>query len=295
MLSGSSPFTADSEYLTFKKIEALEYAFPAHFPPPAQALIASLLQLDPVRFFAARTDSYIFAGTLLQTIRNCVSGQAVRPTAALPLKAHAFFQECEPPLDFASLTATPPPPLVPPPPPPPVTGDSVINAQLAELSIEAADRKELIGLQQRTRWAEKGVVGADEVIVLATQILKRRHLSVKRRQLLLCDCVQGCRLFYVDPDSMELKGTIPWSDELNAELMPKGCFRIHVPGRTYYMEDMAGSAETAELWVRTLLKMRARRRGGGGGDGGGSGESAGKTPDLSSPRATYYKSIGAYK
>jgi 3-phosphoinositide dependent protein kinase-1 len=81
LLSGSSPFTADSEYLTFKKIEALEYAFPAHFPPPAQALIASLLQLDP----------------------------AVRPTAALPLKAHAFFQECEPPLDFASLTATPPP------------------------------------------------------------------------------------------------------------------------------------------------------------------------------------------
>ena len=78
--------------------------------------------------------------------------------------------------------------------------------------------------------------------------------------LLLCDCVDGgCRLFYVDAErKMELKGTVPWSDEINAELMPRGCFRIRVPGRTYYLEDAQGSAEMAELWVRTLLKMRAR-------------------------------------
>ena len=136
-------------------------------------------------------------------------------------------------------------------------------------------------------------------------MLKRRHLSVKRRQLLLCDCVGGgVRLFYVDADrKMELKGTVPWSDEINAELMvtltrtltlsmlinaelnaeldaklnanpnpnpnpnqPRGCFRITVPGRTYYLEDAQGSAETAELWVRTLLKMRARLSGASGGD-----------------------------
>ena len=102
--------------------------------------------------------------------------------------------------------------------------------------------------------------------MLATPVLKRRHLSVKRRQLLLCDCVGGgVRLFYVDAErKMELKGTVPWSDELNAELMPRGCFRISVPGRTYYLEDAQGSAETAELWVRTLLKMRARLSGASG-------------------------------
>ena len=57
--------------------------------------------------------------------------------------------------------------------------------------------------------------------MLATPVLKRRHLSVKRRQLLLCDCVGGgVRLFYVDAErKMELKGTVPWSDEINAELM----------------------------------------------------------------------------
>ena len=182
----------------------------------------------------------------------------VRPAADAALKAHAFFQQCEAPLDFASLTTTPPPPLVPPPPPPLVTADSVVNAQLAERQLEPADRRELIGLQAHTPWTP--VLREGEVIVLATPVLKRRHLSVKRRQLLLCDCVGGgCRLFYVDAErKMELKGTVPWSDELNAELMPRGCFRISVPGRTYYLEDAQGSAETAELWVRTLLKMRAR-------------------------------------
>ena len=128
-------------------------------------------------------------------------------------------------------------------------------------------------------------------------MLKRRHLSVKWRQLLLCDCVGGgVRLFYIDAErKMELKGTVPWSAEINAELMvtltltltppmlinaelnanpnpnpnpnqPRGCFRITVPGRTYYLEDAQGSAKTAELWVRTLLKMRARLSGASGGD-----------------------------
>jgi hypothetical protein len=182
----------------------------------------------------------------------------VRPAADAALKAHAFFQQCEAPLDFASLTTTPPPPLVPPLPPPQVTADSVINAQLAARQLEPADRRELIGLQAHTPWT--AVVREGEVIVLATPVLKRRHFSVKRRQLLLCDCVDGgCRLFYVDAErKMELKGTVPWSDEINAELMPRGCFRIRVPGRTYYLEDAQGSAEMAELWVRTLLKMRAR-------------------------------------
>ena len=50
---------------------------------------------------------------------------------------------------------------------------------------------------------------ADEVIVLATPVLKRRHLSVKRRQLVLVDGISdglpSCRLFYVDPDAMEFK------------------------------------------------------------------------------------------
>ena len=238
MLSGSPPFVADSEYLIFKRIEELDYTFPDHFPPSAQALVSSLLSLDPTS----------------------------RPAADASLKAHPFFQDCDAPLDFSSIISTPPPPLVPPAPAPVLEGDSIINANLADHSLEPADRRELVQRQKGTRWAT--FAGPDEVIVLATATLKRRHLSVKRRHLLLIDCAdESARLVYVDPDAMELKGTIPWSAELNAELMPKGCFRVHVPGRTYYLEDAEGKQEMAELWVRTLMKLRARI---GGGNGGGS-------------------------
>ena len=85
------------------------------------------------------------------------------------LQAHAFFQQCEVPLDFAALATTPPPPLLPPPPPPLVTADSVVNAQLAARDLEPGDRRELIGLQAHTPWT--AVVGEGEVIVLATPAL----------------------------------------------------------------------------------------------------------------------------
>ena len=99
------------------------------------------------------------------------------------------------------------------------------------------------------------------MLILATLTLKRRHLSVKRRQLVLTDSAasaDGCRLFYVDPDTMEVKGAIPWSPQLHAELMPRGQFRVHTPGRTYYLEEVVGDVECAELWVKTITKLQAR-------------------------------------
>ena len=72
--------------------------------------------------------------------------------------------------------------------------------------------------------------------MLATLVIKARHLSTKRRHLILCDGTAGCRLIYVHPASMELKGAIPWSPQLHAELMPHGHFRVHTPGRTYYLQ-----------------------------------------------------------
>jgi hypothetical protein len=123
-----------------------------------------------------------------------------------------------------------------------------------------------------------------QLIILATLVQKRRHLSVKRRQLILVEGIpaagqlggassgdrQGpqspdgrpstCRLFYVDPTSLEYKGQIPWSAQLHAELAPKGQFRIHTPARTYYLEDAAGDEATAELWVQTICNLQARKR-----------------------------------
>ena len=56
---------------------------------------------------------------------------------------------------------------------------------------------------------------------------------------------------------MELKGEIPWSAALHAEASLRGHFKVHVPGRTYYLEDAAGDQATAELWVRTICDAQA--------------------------------------
>ena len=89
----------------------------------------------------------------------------------------------------------------------------------------------------------------------------------------------GCRLFYVDPDTMEVKGAIPWSPQLHAELLPRGQFRVHTPGRTYYLEEVVGDVECAELWVKTITKLQARlaARGPRASNGGGGAASPGGT------------------
>lgn len=47
LLAGRPPFKAGNEYLTFQKIVALEYQFPAGFPEVAKDLVERLLVLDP--------------------------------------------------------------------------------------------------------------------------------------------------------------------------------------------------------------------------------------------------------
>ena len=94
----------------------------------------------------------------------------------------------------------------------------------------------------------------------------------------------GCRLFYVDPDTMEVKGAIPWSPQLHAELLPRGQFRVPTPGRTYYLEEVVGDVECAELWVKTITKLQARlaARGPRASNGGGAASPGGTraTPQM---------------
>ena len=133
MLSGEPPFAAPVEYAIFKKIEERDFAFPADgFPPRARELVDAMLQLEPdARLGAPACGGYA------------------------ALKAHPFFtDDVEAPIDFASVHLSPPPPLVPPPPMPEIAGDAVLNGQLAEHELSAADRANLIERQAGTRWAQ---------------------------------------------------------------------------------------------------------------------------------------------
>ena len=313
MLSGSPPFQVlGSAMMTMELIKNMEFSKPESLvalPETARLLVLSLLHPEPTQRLGAP------------------GGSAGEYDA---LRAHVFFTRCDPPIDFSALTTSAPPPLVPPPPLPSVREDgSVLNQQLALRGpLPRADRLALLEAPATGahRWSSLLNPQRCELLILSTQILKRRHLSVKRRQLLLIEgipplaasasslsasslsssnggsssrsggangasgsgggsggsrasgepidvSVDGgggpaaaaahgapstCRLIYVDPTTLECKGTIPWSRQLYAELCPKGQFRIHTPKRTYYLEDGSGDEATAELWVQTICSLQAR-------------------------------------
>lgn len=68
MMEGKPPFRAASEYLTFEKILALDYKMPSNLPEDVQALIRSLLDLEP----KARLGDLIFitAATCLGSVTS---------------------------------------------------------------------------------------------------------------------------------------------------------------------------------------------------------------------------------
>ncbi len=238
MLSGSPPFSAESEYLIFKRIEEASFSFDDGFPELARSFVSALLVLRPDERLGAGGDY-------------------------TSLQEHPFFTEGALAIDFATVHLLPPPPLVPPPPVPAIQGDSVLNADLAARSLDDDDRAELVRLQAGTRWA--ALLADGEVIVLSSRVLKRRFLSVKQRQLLLVDApsAAGVRLFYVDPESLEFKGEIPWSGGdgggvLEFDLLPRGCFNVRVKGRTYHLEDYTSNPELAQTWVSALERIKAR-------------------------------------
>ena len=62
-----------------------------------------------------------------------------------------------------------------------------------------------------------------ENIVFMSIVYKKRKLSTKKRQLIMTDFP---RLFYVDINTLEVKGTIPWSSDLKVEYRSPKSFSI---------------------------------------------------------------------
>jgi hypothetical protein len=58
-----------------------------------------------------------------------------------------------------------------------------------------------------------------------------------------------------------VKGCIPLTHDLDVELGQRAAFYIRPHGergRTFLLEDATGDTELAELWVRTLLRLKQR-------------------------------------
>ena len=96
-----------------------------------------------------------------------------------------------------------------------------------------------------------------ERILYAGLVMKRRSIFARKRQLLLTSLP---RLFYVDPEKMELKKEIAWSDALWAEVADPVTFWIHTPKRDYYMRGLSASSYA---WCNEInglqLQLKASR------------------------------------
>ena len=298
----------------------LEYHNPAALdalPEAARKLIVALLHPEPDQRLGATSEGY--AGLKRHPFFTSTGSSDTHQPAAI---------------NFDELTSRPPPPLIPPPPLPSIMTDgSVLNGQLAKRGpLSPLERTPLLASQSGVRWSALLDKDSSELLVLSTLVTKRRHLSAKRRQLILAEgllvptaaassspsggaagaiaprtpkaqngssspqsdstpttqlaavditdssssssgasggasggsgafggasgggegvdatsspsgCLPSCcRLFYVDPTTLEHKGTIPWSSQLHAELLPKGQFRIHTPNRTYAEQQSSSIA-----------------------------------------------------
>ena len=73
----------------------------------------------------------------------------------------------------------------------------------------------------------------------AGQLEKKRGFSIKQREFLL---IEGPQLLYIDPSSKQVKGEIPWSQELRTEPRSFRIFYIHTPNRTYHLIDKSNNA-----------------------------------------------------
>lgn len=86
----------------------------------------------------------------------------------------------------------------------------------------------------------------NNLIIRQGHIDKRRGLFSHTRMFLL---TTGPRLYYVDPVNQVVKGQVPLSADLKAEVRSFRSFHLHVPGRTYYLEDLSNDAPG---WVKTI-------------------------------------------
>jgi Protein kinase domain/PH domain len=88
----------------------------------------------------------------------------------------------------------------------------------------------------------------DEHVVFHGLIAKRTHVRTRRRELLLTD---RPRLLYIDPDTLVVRGQIPFSAELEATRAPSSRrhFAVATPARSYLLEALN---KTSSDWVNAI-------------------------------------------
>lgn len=253
MLTGKAPFSDTSDFATFQRIIRMNYSFPDFVDNDAKDLIRGLLQFDPNQRLGCETgggfgilkEHPFFKGISWDDLYTKVPPPITRPVSRLSAHtsssgslsdksdAHARLS----PSKGGTMRRTAKP-----------VRNSTISNKLAPSPPEDIEGYGLppdMSSEEREKWLDRQIGSTwnhfanGALILKQAEIDKKRGLSVKTRQFLL---MEGPRLIYVDPSSMEEKGEIPWSRDLKTEVKTFKSFHIIVPGRTYHLVDRKGNA-----------------------------------------------------
>mmetsp|Transcript_28011 Transcript_28011/g.47070 ORF Transcript_28011/g.47070 Transcript_28011/m.47070 type:complete len:506 (+) Transcript_28011:80-1597(+) len=263
ILTGISPFREATEYLTFESIMGFckgtkPLTFPKVIDATAQDLIHRLLKANDQERLGA--------------------GPVGSSNSYAALKAHAFFA----PIRWGKLHEQTAPYR-----PDPSTFPSDKNMQDGALDdwLFEGDPTPIMGGGKdnhlnsggggdddddddsrpvtMSKWEQFLIPG--ERRVFTGEVFKRKGLFSKKRQLILTDMP---RLIYVDPDTMELKGEIPWTEQNPVSCVIKNTKEFDIQcsatGRNYHISDPSAGSQ---MWADLINAVLHHHSTGGGADG----------------------------
>jgi len=252
MFVGQPPFRGGTEYLTFQKIQQMDYTIPGVgiLPLDAADLVKALLVEDPTqrlgmgaRGMAEIKEHKFFSGIDWDGIRVQDAPQYVTPEPV----------DDEEVDDFLDIIPTEPTHM-----------DAVRNLDQSDLWTDE-DRKEVAGV---AGVADGDVDNAEgdpavlrlldegEHIVMMGTVKKYKSVFYRTRLLVLTD---RPRLFYLDPSTMEVKGEIRL-DKAEVRMRSKSTFAVKNADKTYFIEDISTKAkEWVEAIAENIIFANSRR------------------------------------
>jgi len=240
MIVSKPPFRGGSQYLTFQKIEELDYTLPGVGVMPLEAadLVKRLLVTDPKERLgsgpggAEEIKSHpFFAGLDWSRVREMTPPEVVEITRKEDSEADDF-------LDIIPTQAN-------------VGHVRDVGGQRGRGATEAflwsgEDHHEAQG---ESVWT--GILADDESIVKEGRVKKYKGMFYKKRLLLLTD---KARLLYLDPSNMQLKGEIPLDSRLQLTVKSDHSFIVRT-GEKQYIMDTQGAKEAVN-WVESITEMQ---------------------------------------
>lgn len=236
MIVSKPPFRGGSQYLTFQKIEQMDYTMPGVGVMPLEAA-------DLVKKFLVKDPKERLGGA---------------PGDIEKIKSHPFFEG----VDWDEIRSMKAPEYVEVTPREPETEEN--TADFLEITPSEAQTTRVRGATAAFLWSgddhkeEDGeniwgdILMGEETIVKMGTVKKYKGMFYRKRILVLTDMA---RLLYIDPGKMELKGEIPLNDPtLEVTLKNDHAFRLHSSLNEYVIDT--GSSGDASGWVKSLQEMQ---------------------------------------